>query len=185
MPSGTTAGVLSDVQLLATSFSDGPESEELGLVMRDIRPVIETQPRIKRAASNETLALAILLMLLADRAARSYDGEAIEMADEIASRQARILTMLACDGANALANTDRLRDQARKATAVRMEEAAAGRKLIREQLEQMRSAGEPRRGAPKRAACALRDHPSFNRLDLDNLVDRCRKVASADFPEWE
>jgi hypothetical protein len=124
-------------------------------------------------------------MLLAHRAARSSDGEALEAADAILSSQAGAVCMLAWRGADALENVERLRVQAPKATAARKEQVAPDRKLIRDELEHQRAAGDPRRGAPKKAAFALRNHPSFKGMQFDSLVSRCQKILAVEFPDWE
>ena len=109
--------LLSDVDLFATSFVDGPEWEELRMLMREIRPNIPTSRGRKRAASNEPLAFTFLLMLLADRAGRSYDAQAIEKADAILSDLAGTLSILAWRGAHAFESSS---DGGRKGSASKL-----------------------------------------------------------------
>lgn len=188
-PSGSYPGILSDVHLFATSFSEGTEWEELRSLLQEIRPIVKTEPETKRAASNEPLAFTVLLMLLADRAGRCYDGEAIEKTDAILSSLGGTLCVLAWRGADALEDVERLRAQAPKASAARSEKAAQKRaiesQLIRDELERLRQSGKPRHQAAKLAAATLSDHPTFNGLKLDSLLDRCREIRRTQFPDWK
>jgi hypothetical protein len=185
LPSEHGTRLLSDVHLFATSFTEGTEWEELRSLMRDIRPIMKAGPKTKRAASNEPLAFTVLLMLLADRAARSFDGEALEKADAILSEQAGALCVLAWHGADAFENVDRLRAQAPKASAARTQKAEDERQLIRGELQRLRLAGTPKRQAAKQAAAALKQYEVLKALKFENLVRRCEKVKSAEFTPWE
>jgi hypothetical protein len=124
-------------------------------------------------------------MLLADRAARNYDGEAVQKADAILSGLAGMLCILGWRGADVFQNEDRLRAQASKAGAARKKKPASERRLIHDALERLRAAGAPKRGAPKQAAAVLiKTCPTLSAAKFANLARRCQIVASEDFPEW-
>ena len=166
MPKGSSSALISDVQLFATSFQEGEGWDELQSFMREIRPLIRTEPKPKRAA-------------------RSYDGEALQTADSILSSQAGALWILGWRGADVFENEDRLRAQVAKAAAARKAQAAAEREPIRDQLARVRAGGAPRRGAAKRAAAELqKTNPDYKAVKFDTLVHRCRVVLSEDFADW-
>jgi hypothetical protein len=93
--------LLTDVEMLATTFAEGEPWEKLLALLRTIRPLLYTSRGSKPAAAHDTLALIVVLKLLAQRAAQVRDTEAFQHAEQISSGQAGTVFALAWRGADA------------------------------------------------------------------------------------